>query len=110
MAREDWRVETHPIHILSAGHLSEGEQPLAREAIPSSHLLITASKSNLHIIIIHVFTHAKPEAATAVASGKSVCGIIIIVVIIIIIIITSTLVEGGGGICMVAKCPFVIIH
>lgn len=86
MAREDWWVETHPIHIPSARHLSEGEQALAHEAIPSSHLLITALKSHLHIIIIRVFIHVKPEASMVVASGKSVCGIYQFIIIIVVVI------------------------
>lgn len=109
--REDWRVETRPIHIPSAGHLSVAaalaavevaEEELVGSVIPFSHLLITVSESHLHII--NSRTRIKPEeprppsrvSAQAPCTryvpfivALSIVGIVIIIIVITIIITTT---------------------
>lgn len=63
------RVETRPaiIHIPSVGHLftGGGARSEARDVIPFSYLLITASELYLHtIIIIYEFSHKRAHRHT----------------------------------------------
>lgn len=95
--REDWRVKTQSIHILCAGHFTEGEWASVWDVILSSHWLITVWKSHLHTII-HIFIYIKPDvSAAAVALTKSVYRTSPL--LLQLLLLSSSLQCLEGGIC-----------